>query len=168
MPDEDNILRRCQTCKVKKSLADFHRHAGLPHGRQYRCKACLAVKARTPEHRAAQREYGRQRYARACEIFHQIKSQPCMDCGGTFPHYVMEFDHPDRSIKTGNISQMIGGGSYANMRKVLAEVEKAQLVCANCHRIRTHQQMERGEWPIGRPRIGAPEPSQQADFGASS
>lgn len=46
----------------------------------------------------------------------------------------MDFDHV-RGVKFFNIA----GGSAANRRfaSVVAETEKCDLVCANCHRIRT-------------------------------
>lgn len=61
------------------------------------------------------------------------RGKPCMDCGGVFPTYVMDFDH--LSDKLFNIGGVAGKVSW---EKVLQEIEKCELVCANCHRIRTH------------------------------
>jgi hypothetical protein len=59
--------------------------------------------------------------------------QPCKDCKQAFPAEVMEYDHvgPDKSA---NVSMLVNQASPA---KVLAEIAKCDLVCANCHRIRT-------------------------------
>ena len=66
-----------------------------------------------------------------------LKQKPCMDCGVQYPHYVMDFDHRDRKTKLTSINRMINFHSYAK-NKILEEIEKCDLVCANCHRIRTY------------------------------
>lgn len=63
----------------------------------------------------------------------ELKSVPCTDCGNRFPYYVMDFDHV-RGDKQRNISQLVHAGATDQM---LAEIEKCEVVCANCHRIRT-------------------------------
>lgn len=68
-------------------------------------------------------------------LLHESKDVPCMDCGQKFPPCVMDFDHRDPDTKLFNVSQMMTGGSIVRMR---AEIAKCDVVCANCHRIRTH------------------------------
>ncbi len=63
-----------------------------------------------------------------------LKDVPCADCGQSYPHYVMDFDHLEDVEKLGNIADMAMG---ASMVKLLEEIEKCEVVCANCHRIRT-------------------------------
>lgn len=62
----------------------------------------------------------------------ELKSAPCMDCGQTFPPCCMDFDHV-RGEKTRGVGNMI---TY-NTKKFFEEISKCDLVCANCHRIRT-------------------------------
>ena len=66
----------------------------------------------------------------------QFKSKPCIDCANTFPPLVMDLDHV-RGIKINNISDM---GNYSRA-KVLEELEKCEVVCANCHRVRTKKRI---------------------------
>jgi len=61
------------------------------------------------------------------------ESKPCMDCGGWFPFYVMQFDHV-RGDKMRSVSSM---NTYS-VQSVMDEIEKCDLVCANCHAIRTY------------------------------
>ena len=62
----------------------------------------------------------------------ELKSKPCTDCGLCYPKEVMEFDHvPGRGGKLHNVSRL------KTVRAILAEAEKCDLVCANCHRLRT-------------------------------
>ena len=59
---------------------------------------------------------------------------PCMDCGGMFPPCAMDFDH----IKEKDFD--ICGSRSRNMgyKTLEEEMAKCELVCANCHRIRTY------------------------------
>ena len=62
----------------------------------------------------------------------ELKAQPCTDCGLCYPKEVMEFDHvPGRGGKLHDVSRL------KTVRAILAEAEKCDLVCANCHRLRT-------------------------------
>ena len=62
--------------------------------------------------------------------------KPCADCGLIYPPYVMDFDHIDPTGKTELVSQLV----RMNSSKMIEEMKKCELVCANCHRIRTHRQ----------------------------
>ncbi len=66
------------------------------------------------------------------------ESTPCKDCGESFPHYVMDFDHLPGSKKKFNI----GKAAYApSMEALEAEMAKCDVVCANCHRHRTFMRL---------------------------
>jgi hypothetical protein len=77
----------------------------------------------------------------------EIKDAPCADCGGRFPPYVMDFDHKDWSTKTATISMM----RHSTLERIKEEIAKCELVCSNCHRIRTHKQRSD---PAFRARLG--------------
>ena len=62
------------------------------------------------------------------------KDRPCMDCGERYPSPVMEFDHV-RGEKRFNIAD--AGSSGRSEAGVLREIRKCDVVCANCHRMRT-------------------------------
>ncbi len=64
--------------------------------------------------------------------------RPCADCGLSYPHFVMDFDHA-RGKKSFALST-VHYGLWSNER-ILAEIAKCDLVCANCHRIRTHNRL---------------------------
>jgi hypothetical protein len=56
---------------------------------------------------------------------------PCVDCGESDP-VVLEADHVrDKSY---DVSRMIQGWSW---NRILQELKKCEIVCANCHRRRT-------------------------------
>ena len=89
----------------------------------------LKNKERYATRRKAQR-------ARNRAFIHSLKDSPCADCGQSYPYYVMDFDHRPGEVKLFNIGDApnLGYGP----KRVLPEVEKCDLVCANCHRERTH------------------------------
>jgi hypothetical protein len=62
----------------------------------------------------------------------------CVDCGGTYPPFVMDFDHRDPSQKDFEISS--ARHRSASLSSLRAEANKCDLVCSNCHRMRTHKQ----------------------------
>lgn len=66
----------------------------------------------------------------------EMKNAPCSDCGKKYPPYAMDFDHV-RGEKIHNISNLVNSASTIEQIKV--EIEKCELVCANCHRIRTYK-----------------------------
>jgi hypothetical protein len=68
-------------------------------------------------------------------IINSIKNIPCTDCGIKYPPYVMDFDHV-KGQKEFNIGSKYHGRS---VDKLILEIEKCEIVCANCHRIRTHE-----------------------------
>ena len=71
----------------------------------------------------------------AKRLLQSSKETPCKDCGIRYPHYVMEFDHliPRNGGPTiAALSQKLG------LKKLLKLIMQCDVVCANCHKIRTH------------------------------
>ncbi len=69
----------------------------------------------------------------------EAKDKPCADCGIHYPYYVMEFDHLDSGAKHFNIS---AGVTCASYDRIIAEIAKCEVVCANCHAERTHRRRQ--------------------------
>lgn len=78
------------------------------------------------------RDYNRERRDRRLTFLNQAKSVPCADCGNRFPPVCMDFDHV-RGEKKFSLSRAM----TRSMEEVLSEIAKCEVVCANCHRIRT-------------------------------
>lgn len=64
-----------------------------------------------------------------------LKRRPCLDCGGEFPPFVMQFDHV-RGQKKFNLAHAVN--HVYTIDGVKQEAIKCDVVCANCHAIRTH------------------------------
>lgn len=64
----------------------------------------------------------------------------CLDCTITNP-LVLEFDHMPGFEKKFDIARAVSG-STRSWKAIQKEIDKCEIVCANCHRIRT---MTRGK-----------------------
>lgn len=84
------------------------------------------------------REIKRSRELRA--FINALKARPCTDCTNKFPPIAMDFDHRDPDIKSAEISTLVGAGKPIEI--ILAEINKCDLVCANCHRVRTKKRYD--------------------------
>lgn len=78
------------------------------------------------------------------EIIMVAKSVPCPDCKGYFPAFnftVMQFDHvPERGIKKFEIGPILRRPTFPCSPELLkTEIAKCDVVCSNCHDIRTAQ-----------------------------
>jgi len=117
------------------------------------CKICFQNNARKrlrdPQKRAAylkyQKQYqstkGLQKRLDRFKWIDGVKSAPCMDCYRRFPPECMDFDHRDPKKKIFNVSQAAVSGN--SLESIKAEIAKCDLVCSNCHRIRTAKQQGR-------------------------
>jgi hypothetical protein len=68
-----------------------------------------------------------------------LKARPCADCGGRFHPAAMAFDHLPGSSKRLEIANLVRRGSIGLAR---VEIAKCEIVCANCHAIRTFLRRE--------------------------
>ncbi|MBV8692451.1 MAG: hypothetical protein JO367_04845 [Actinobacteria bacterium] len=121
-------------------MDDFHRKTRSRDGRQARCKPCnIAAQKRV---HAENPELCRQRISRRARrlsdllrglLFDYLCQHPCVDCGEADP-VVLDFDHV-RGNKVANVSALVFG--LKKWQTVLDEIDKCEVVCANCHRRRT-------------------------------
>ena len=128
----------CAQCGEEKLLCSFENYrANKPRGR---CRKC-----RKPGNKASQKRrdklYAAGKAARSRAILrdlvHSAKNKPCSDCGMSYPYFVMDFDHRDPSQKSFTIAfKSTRAGVKAQL--IIDEIAKCDVVCANCHRIRTH------------------------------
>lgn len=85
-------------------------------------------------------------------LFEILKSASCMDCG--YSNWIaLEFDHRDPEQKHDAVTRMVNDGT--TLERIKQEVAKCDIVCANCHAIRTANSS--GSWrvtlPLNCPRL---------------
>lgn len=85
------------------------------------------------------RSEARRQYVRTLK-----ESTPCVDCKQKFPWYVTQFDHLNgRGEGDAMMARLICGGTFARIKR---ELTKCELVCSNCHAVRTHfRAVEKGQ-----------------------
>lgn len=85
--------------------------------------------------RVKNREISKKSELRNKKFIMGCKQCPCFDCGKFYPFYVMEYHHRDPKTKIDNVSNMRND----SIQKVLEEINKCDIICSNCHRIREHK-----------------------------
>jgi hypothetical protein len=147
--------RACLSCNEPKPLSAryWHRQRSSPDGLQPRCKECniSAVRkwqaANRKRYLATQQAYVKPLRA---EMIDFKESHPCADCGVFFPYVCMSFDHLPGWDKVDDVSKILKTTTLRGRERLDAEIEKCDLVCMNCHAIRTHER-----WRISKARAGA-------------
>lgn len=74
-------------------------------------------------------------------IYEYLSVRSCVDCGCS-NWIVLEFDHLPEYEKTCNISEM----HQMSLDRIKAEIAKCEVVCSNCHTIRSFKQS--GAWRL--------------------
>ena len=135
-------MKICSKCNQSKPHEAFSKSKARADGLQGICKDCM--KALRKAHYVANKEelvakVVARRQAMTDKLWAYKQGKKCADCPQTDPR-TFEFDHISDD-KEHNISAMVKDGfSWA---KIEAEIAKCEIVCASCHRIRTH---ESGGW----------------------
>jgi hypothetical protein len=132
-------MKQCSICKEEKSLDLFNKNKTKKDGYQTMCKPCSQARSRKyykDNHDKQLKEVYKRKRKVVKEhrhfLFDFYKNNPCVDCGETDP-IVLELDH--QRDKVMEVSRMVNNGWSKN--KVLDEIAKCEVRCANCHRRKT-------------------------------
>lgn len=142
--NKGSLTRQCTKCGEEKSVEEFYvTKRGKKLALYSRCHRCHQIvteegREKNPESRDAKIvnliRWRAEQKGKLREIVNRAKDVPCADCGVVYPHYVMDFDHV-RGEKEAHVSRMLSRGVPEEV--LLAEIEKCEVVCANCHRERS-------------------------------
>lgn len=136
-------MKICNKCKISKLETDFlfrNKEKGI---RKTICSSC------SKEYSKYHYKHNKSKYlesAKKCntnkrqhnrkKMLEYLKDKCCVDCGNTDIR-VFDFDHKDRSNKKYIIGFILNRYKWES---VLQEIEKCEIRCANCHRIKTCKQ----------------------------
>ena len=99
---------------------------------------------RHPEYRQYRRDCVAKRYAERRAFIDEWKlSHGCLDCGYAEHACALDLDHRDPSSKLYKVAEIM----HATWDRLLAEVEKCDVRCRNCHAVRTQGQRLGGRPP---------------------
>lgn len=129
-------MKTCNRCKQSKELSEFGKNKRRKDGLQSYCKQCNRIYLR--QHYKDNKDYYRAKAHdhrnKLREYVDSLKSEPCTDCHKKFHPVCMDFDH--LYDKIANVAKMVSDG--VSMSVLKTELAKCELVCACCHRLRTH------------------------------
>lgn len=137
-------MKKCSECLETLSLEAFNKNKAKKDGLGSVCRSCMKVlrKAHYESNKSKVFDAVKERRQGLRDKIWAYKlSHPCVDCGESNP-IVLDFDHLESlGQKEFNVSAAIDRG--LSWTRIMAEIEKCEVVCANHHRIRTHT---RGGW----------------------
>jgi hypothetical protein len=132
----------CKHCDTEKDITEFNKKGVGRHQRE--CRECQRKIAK--EYYAANNEKQKKQINEARRIrinenrikyFNYLKTHPCIVCGNDNP-IVLEFDHRDDVDKIATVGELVSDGF--SWEKIKNEIDKCDVRCSNCHRIRTAEQ----------------------------
>lgn len=133
-------MKTCGCCREEKVETEF---AHLKNGKwRSTCKECQRFKSKKHYEKNKEDYFERNKKHRAVvrEFIRELKSNtPCTDCGRNFHYCVMDFDHRPGVEKVEEVSGM-GSRTW---KQVKEEIAKCDVVCSNCHRVRTFERKNR-------------------------
>lgn len=125
----------CSKCKSEKPTTEFrwrNKSKGTLHSQ---CKECEKIRDKIHYKESVLRRNSVITTAlnqknRNVEIVEKARSCGCKKCG-ELRFYVLDFHHRNPEEKANVIAHMIKSSSAENL---IAELEKCDVLCANCHR----------------------------------
>lgn len=130
----------CTKCKKDLDVDCFHKRGGGNLHKQ--CKFCKrqAIKLHYENNKQDYIDRAKVKNKETIQeislFLDDVKNVPCKDCGNSYPPCAMDFDHLEGTIKVDNISDL---KKHCSLKKIKEEILKCEIVCAVCHRIRTHK-----------------------------
>lgn len=134
-------MKTCDTCKLPKEESEFNKNRSKKDGLNSICRKCSGERSRryyrekgTEHKKAVLKRNKSYRDVLRNYILTYFKTHPCVDCENADVR-VLEFDHLPKFKKDRDISRMMA--CSVSIEKLQSEIDKCEVVCANCHKIRT-------------------------------
>jgi hypothetical protein len=138
-PSEIEVMTTCTKCHITKSITEFNFRNAAKQIRLSYCREC--GKELTKSHYARNKQQYLEKNLRSFhkrrDYVRNMKDRPCADCGVKYPYYVMDFDHREDEIKEFGLNSL----GRVTLSVLKREIDKCDVVCANCHRERTQQRL---------------------------
>lgn len=134
-------MKQCTKCKKEKTEDSFSFKVKTTGLRQMQCKEC--VRSLVKNHYNQNKEYYLNKAKKRNSeyknlvntyIYQYLLKNHCVDCGES-DVTVLEFDHQGKKPKLQAVSQLVR--RQYTFDKIVEEIEKCEVRCANCHRRKT-------------------------------
>ena len=142
-------MKQCATCGEFKNESEYNWRNKLLGKRWGTCRDCQSEQkkkwcennrerhvANMYEQRLSKQDVGRE------YIWNHLSTHPCVDCGQSYPA-VLEFHHV-RGVKRKEVTRLVRDGY--SIKTIQKEIDKCDVVCANCHKLRTYKDSWRDQW----------------------
>lgn len=125
---------KCETIKHPNEFGWKDKAKGVRHSYCLDCQRQMS-RAHYQKNKQAYLDRNNRRMQEVMARIDELKaSTPCADCGQYFKSKITDFHHRDSGEKYKIVSQM---RTKTTLPKILKEIAKCDLLCANCHRERT-------------------------------
>ncbi len=117
--------KECTKCREEKLITEFYQQSDRKNGSS-KCKKCF-------------NKYCGERWVQKKIDAIHYKGGECVDCKSSYPEYpyvIFEFHHLNPTQKDGDWSKM----RLRSWSKITDGLDKCDLLCSNCHRIRHHNE----------------------------
>lgn len=134
-------MKKCNKCGQLKENEFYSKNPSRKDGLNSRCKTCQSEYIK--QHYLKRKEY----YVSKAKLSNQRKSEwlreiknlykiACVECGYDKHVEALDFHHKDRETKSFDINQ----AKSQSKKAIIEELNKCEVLCANCHRIRTYNE----------------------------
>lgn len=139
-------LKQCGKCKEIKEEKEFTIKNKRKNLFQNECKTCTNLykkewyRNNSKIHKERVKIVNERKKQELRSIILKAKDAPCVDCRQKYIPFAMDFDHLPGTKKSFNIG-IASGRNHCSVKTLLEEIAKCDLVCSNCHRIRTYNRV---------------------------
>lgn len=129
--------RICNKCNIEKPLLEFYPNKTCRLGIVGTCRSCSRdnVKRGYAANRKRRQEMANSNNRKKKRELVESFGGKCHDCGNSYNDCVYDFHHLDSSKKDVNPSHAMKWGK----ERMMKELEKCIMLCANCHRMRHYK-----------------------------
>lgn len=135
----------CTKCEKEKKLDDFAFKNKIKGTHKAVCRTCVSNGDKQryySDHKAFREKRNLEVKSRRVRnmkfIINYLKTNYCVDCGND-NFMCLDFDHRDKETKLSIIADL---ARCSSLERIQNEIDKCDVRCANCHRIRTAKQFE--------------------------
>ena len=119
-------MKLCTHCDTTKSKNEFYKQS--KPDKDWNCRDSMCKPCRST--------YSSKRRRDIKIVAVEYKGGKCLDCNKTYPPEVYDFHHRDPNKKDFSVGQ--NSKSFKSIKK---ELNKCDLLCSNCHRIRHYSML---------------------------
>ncbi len=131
-------MKTCSKCGEEKSLVEYYLFSKSKDGHQKMCKQCMKISynkcrlKKKDHYQQVQRDREKRNSERLMEWKH---TQQCLHCENNNP-ITLDLHHRDPLEDDVWIADVFRNWSWKRLKE---EIDKCDVLCANCHRIEHHR-----------------------------